>query len=102
MGRLLIIFLLLPFGVQAQIQDTLYTASDTLCLDSTLVVPEYDIFEELATPPLSGNGEANLHDTPAINNLLRWHIYETSKRSRSLVTVSNFILSIHTVVTSKS
>lgn len=80
MGRLLIIFLLLPFGVQAQIQDTLYTASDTLCLDSTLVVPEYDIFEELATPPLSGNGEANLHDTPAINNLLRWHIYENKQK----------------------
>ena len=75
MGRLLIIFLLLPFGVQAQIQDTLYTASDTLCLDSTLVVPEYDIFEELATPPYGcdleklkeyrDNFETEFQDIPA-------------------------------------
>lgn len=64
----------MPAGLFAQSQDS-------VLMDSAVIVPDYDLLEELAVPAANG-GAVELHTTRPVGDLLKWHIRQ-NKQNRS-------------------
>lgn len=84
MKKILFFLLLLPFGVNAQMQDTLQTDS--------IPLPEYDIYEDLNASE-DHQGSIRLNETKAIHNLLQWHIQQNKQKKA----FSGYRIQIHSV-----
>lgn len=80
MSKLIVLILLFPIRLLANTPD------------SVIVVPRYDIIEELQTPGENG-GEVRLHCDSPIANLLKWHIHMNDKKK----TFTGYRIQIHSV-----
>ncbi len=79
MHKLVLLLFLLPLRVFSQTNDSLTVNIPTI--DSVIVVPEYDLLQELSQFQENG-GTVELHASEKIQDMLKWHIRQ-NKQSRS-------------------